>query len=570
MIPSFITKSHVLRAMRRISRDGVPPRRKSRVYCLIRNGRHFPPKYTIALAHEMITGRFLGSDEFEGGAEANSFLESLGFCIRECRCGGTRLTAPSSSPSGPIKRIRGDAQASRASGKTDSRAVPAPIALRAALVFPETGAASSDGIPPGSPEPAIPSLASFAGETVDFVLFPEEYVSSSDSVRIELLSELASNLDAPLLAGAVCRCPDSTGRTVEWQVLLRIDPDGSRSRIYTKHSTAEAVAFQKVGWKPDDMLPTFELRGVRAGATICHDHYLGLLPHFLASQGACIWVNPSFDNVDHTKWSSVLRLRAVENGFFALCTLHDNGKKRTHPFAFSPDGKELAGRKAGSTTARRLSQCKESGSVYMVDLDMSMVGKPLDWSQIPCPEKPQKDRSENPGKPVSVKLIDKRPAVLGRSGWRTPKEPGGRVETDQGPVYVGLMVKEQVLNPAECFHVIDRAERMNCAPVIWNVWDDLPADPARLATLMMGRAIECCAPVLVSDRTGIHELVELSNSYKIPARRTVKKSGRTTMDISRAWGLKSAFKMVNERLAPEMGERALDRYRGLASPFTER
>ena len=56
-----------------------------------------------------------------------------------------------------------------------------------------------------------------------------------------------------------------------------------------------------------------------------------------------LWVNPSFDNVTDIKWSSVLRLRAVENRFFALCTLHcDVNRRRTHPFAFSPDGTELS------------------------------------------------------------------------------------------------------------------------------------------------------------------------------------------------------------------------------------
>ena len=61
--------------------------------------------------------------------------------------------------------------------------------------------------------------------------------------------------------------------------------------------TAKAVAFERSGWKPSSMLPTFELGGVSAGATICHDHYLGLLPRFLARCGARLWVNPSFDNV---------------------------------------------------------------------------------------------------------------------------------------------------------------------------------------------------------------------------------------------------------------------------------
>ena len=49
---------------------------------------------------------------------------------------------------------------------------------------------------------------------------------------------------------------------------------------YAKHPTAETVAFERPDWEPEIMLPTFELGGVKAGATICHDHYLGLLPRF--------------------------------------------------------------------------------------------------------------------------------------------------------------------------------------------------------------------------------------------------------------------------------------------------
>lgn len=109
------------------------------------------------------------------------------------------------------------------------------------------------------------------------------------------------DLGAPLLVGAIDRSVDSSGRA--WQVLLRFDPDGSRSRVYAEHSTVEAVAFEQPDWESSAMLPTFESGGVTAGATICHDQYLGLLPRFLAKRGAHLWVNPSFDNVKEIKWS---------------------------------------------------------------------------------------------------------------------------------------------------------------------------------------------------------------------------------------------------------------------------
>ena len=88
MIPELITKAHVLEAIRRIERDGIPPRRRSRGYCVVADGKHLPPKYVIALAHEAATGEFPSSEVFSGGTESNEFLGRRGFEVVECSCGG--------------------------------------------------------------------------------------------------------------------------------------------------------------------------------------------------------------------------------------------------------------------------------------------------------------------------------------------------------------------------------------------------------------------------------------------------------------------------------------------------
>ena len=433
--------------------------------------------------------------------------------------------------------------------------------LRAALVFPRVAQRSSNGVPPNGPgaqQPDVPPAGSFAGEAVDFVLFPEGYVSASDRERAESLGKLAADLNAPLLVGAVDSTIDAKGRAS--QVLLRFDPDGSHSRVYAKHSTADVVAFEQSIWEPRYALPTFEIGGATAGATICHDHYLGLLPRALAARGARLWVNPSFDNVTDVKWSSILRLRAVENHFFSLCTLHyDVSRRTTHPFGFSPDGTELVARQPGSDRARPLSECREAGSIYVVDLDMTKVGEPLDWSRIPSAREPRKGK---PVKPVSLALEDGGPAILG-SSRRDTADSNLRVETAHGPVYVGIVPNERILDAAACFQVLDRARQVNCTPIIWNHWKRLPADSARLATLAMGRVIECCAPVVISDADGIHDLVELANRFKIPTRRVIEPSGEATADLRFAWGLDGAFNIVTRHLPAGMVELALDRYRSL-------
>ena len=759
MIPGRISKKNIEVALRSILREGVPSRRRGRDYCVVADGGHFPPKYTIALAHRIATGKFLSSDRFSGGRESNDFLRRRGFDVVDCDCGGagydersTPATAPSErkrrertskrhSERCPeckirvrelLERLYGTCQTNRrfrwganlaayrgtqieptlrnvaaalkayrgfgvnafvktkflapcdfwvpdpglivefdesqhfttprklalsqypaehSSGfsadrwialcehhdardndpefrdeqrawydtlrdlvpsleglqptvrlyardrawcsldpdnsdhlktfsdlirsgnhvsirtKTRARSTAARTqsTLRVAMIFPEVEKGTSQGIPPSGPgaqQPVLPAAAQFAGEPVDIVLFPEGYIRADDDERISALTNLASGLNAPLLVGAVDRTLDARGRTS--QVLLRFDPDGSGpSRIYVKHSTAKAVAFESRDWDPNIMLPTAELAGVRVGATICHDHYLGLLPRHLAQCGAQLWVNPSFDNVVDVKWSSILRLRAVENRFFALCTLHRKvNSNKTHPYAFSPHGSELTARRAGSEDARPLSKCLEAGNVYIVDLDMGEAGSPLDWSSLPPATKPKQPRNGRPQKPVQVALRHGQPSVRGRSRWK-PVRTSDRVETEFGPVFVGVVPGERILDAAVCFRVIDQAKQMGCAPIIWNHWERLPTDSCRLASLMMGRSIECCAPVVISDEDGVHELVELSNKNKIPTRRTMEAAGNWIADVGNAWGLNSAFKIVSKCLPPHKRAMALERYRCL-------
>lgn len=439
--------------------------------------------------------------------------------------------------------------------------------LRVAMVFPKVARRAVNGVPPsgaGAQQPDVPTADAFAGEAIDFALFPEGYISACDHERGASLSRLAEELGTPLLVGAVDKTVDSTGRA--WQVILRFDPDGSDpSRVYVKHSTADAVAFELPDWEPSSVLPTFELGGDRAGATICHDQYLGLLPRFLARRGARLWVNPSFDNVTDIKWSSILRLRAVENRFFSLCTLHyDEARRRTHPFAFAPDGTELSARHAGSETARPLSECTEAGSIYVIDLDMAQVGQQLDWGRLPPAPKARGPRNGRQ-KPIKVALRDGEPTVLEYSN-SISTAVGFRVETVHGPVFVGMVPNEQILDAAACFQAIDHAKHMKAYPIIWNHWERVPTDWdwARLATLMMGRAIECCAPILLSDRSRIHELVELTNRNKIPARRIIASSGEAIVNLGYAWGLDNAFKIVKKHVPAGMRATVLNRYRSLA------
>jgi hypothetical protein len=82
MIPDNIKKSHVIEAIKLISKEGRPRERQAAKYHLHYEGENFPPKYVLSVANRFANGRDLAASEFSGGKEANGFLERLGFEIR--------------------------------------------------------------------------------------------------------------------------------------------------------------------------------------------------------------------------------------------------------------------------------------------------------------------------------------------------------------------------------------------------------------------------------------------------------------------------------------------------------
>jgi 5-methylcytosine-specific restriction protein A len=83
MIPSNITRAHIISAIREIDRDGVPPRRNSTRYDLLYDGQRYPPKYVVSIANRYANGIELSSYGFGGGTETNNFLRVRGFEIIE-------------------------------------------------------------------------------------------------------------------------------------------------------------------------------------------------------------------------------------------------------------------------------------------------------------------------------------------------------------------------------------------------------------------------------------------------------------------------------------------------------
>ena len=81
IIPKYIRREHILEALKKIDEEGIPPKRQSRKYYLVYNGKYYPPKYVVSIANAIATGEELDPKVFNGGRETNIFLKKLGFKV---------------------------------------------------------------------------------------------------------------------------------------------------------------------------------------------------------------------------------------------------------------------------------------------------------------------------------------------------------------------------------------------------------------------------------------------------------------------------------------------------------
>ena len=346
-----------------------------------------------------------------------------------------------------------------------------------------------------------------------------------------------------------------------WQTLWRISPGGEPVEVYTKHSTSKNVAFNLEEWKPDENLPILDVRGVRVGVTICHDLYLGLLPRELARRGAQVWINPSFNSTAQmeAKWRVMMKLRAIEHGIPTLCTVHDMGTKEAWatPFGFGPDGRELLGRGPDEDEARPLSE-SDDRNLHLVDVALDGKQARRDMKLLPPTEK--RKLPQRAGDTLRTRVNAGKLEVFDGRNWVTAGDRA--IKTGARRVWVTVIRGQELLDSAVFFAGLSEAHERGCRPVFWNHWERLPVDPGQLVDLLLARALENCASVILSDAERIHEVAEVASDTKSLRRRQVQ-SPEVDVNVQRAWGMDSAFKMVSRYMPKEFRGLALERYGSL-------
>jgi hypothetical protein len=213
MIPMNIKRVHVVRAIREIALNRIPPGRGARKFSLAFNRRKYPPKYVLGLANKYANGKELSPSDFSGGRETNQFLRNMGFFVDEISLLGQKdVSIPTGE--GLRSKIKGKwvatvvLQSNRTFGQSDNK--DREIALRD--VLNETiRRTSGNGI----------------------LLFPGGYFNSGRKKANTILDPLGSQLRAKLR---------KTGRNI----IICLGVDGRLGAGYQKDQLAMAVSMDGI------------------------------------------------------------------------------------------------------------------------------------------------------------------------------------------------------------------------------------------------------------------------------------------------------------------------------------
>jgi hypothetical protein len=83
VIPSNIKRKHIIKALKRIDKDGLPNDGQSSTYDVIFDDKRYPPKLVVSYANSFVNGQDLDRAKFNGGKDTECFnlLAKEGFVV---------------------------------------------------------------------------------------------------------------------------------------------------------------------------------------------------------------------------------------------------------------------------------------------------------------------------------------------------------------------------------------------------------------------------------------------------------------------------------------------------------
>lgn len=341
------------------------------------------------------------------------------------------------------------------------------------------------------------------------------------------------------------------------QIGVFYNPETNSILKYTKHTTANRIAFQQNDWSPYKNLQVFPFQDINISPSICHDHYISLLTWYQNLKNSQIILNISGEAVKRRKWGEILQARAIENSSYVVCTMHGlrpNGKKgrnnKAHVFAFDPHGKRLRLKELKTGEFKSDFETKP-GNLYTVSLNFDLC-KEAETNLKNKNTKLNIDRIRKNSKTPSESkktlkiLTDDNYLQLKYQGEQNKVEEGYTILKNQKFSVVKLEGND-ILDAGKVSKKILSIDNIKDKTIIiHNKWEKLTESYLRnvIEPVIRARTLEWCSPAIVNSPNQ-QKGYQLANKVKDTQRIKKNKNGIFLIKLKTAFGINSALKPIN-------------------------
>ncbi len=162
----------------------------------------------------------------------------------------------------------------------------------------------------------------------------------------DLAQQIAFEANCPIIYGHIDH--NNKGERCIYSIYCNpwASHDETSFKMYLKNTATDLspLSIGNYSDKINDIFLPIKQKGINIGMTICYDIYHPLFSRAYGVAGIDVLINSTGGHVDYHKWTDLVRVRAIENNCYSLCTMshYDETKRNSSmTFGYNPQGLKL-------------------------------------------------------------------------------------------------------------------------------------------------------------------------------------------------------------------------------------
>lgn len=262
MIDHRISEKHIIEAIRQVDAQAVPKNRQSTKFQIQYNGKLYPPKYIISIAHKIATGAEVKPSSFGGGKETNNFLKKLGFTIVQCNFQAI------------TKNIDNHSVSSLSSDKTINTNESSSLSICSVVFHFNSHFYIWDNISYSHKMILLTEIIKKLPENMDILILPAGFTNSANTYADQMINKFSVEVSALLKTHNtnLVVYAGIDGRSKAEQYAITINKSGTVALARKFHHMDNSVALATSPFsKENGFSRTFSLKGKTIYTAVCYD-----------------------------------------------------------------------------------------------------------------------------------------------------------------------------------------------------------------------------------------------------------------------------------------------------------